>query len=109
MPVFAASLADLVRWGAELVFACTPRPALSITPGMLCILHRHCGHLGHCGLAPWDTLALGYFTLLRQSNLLSPALGGWGDPHTNWRQDVVPAPCGLQVTIASSKTLKTQA
>ena len=46
---------------------------------------------------------------MRQSNLLSPALGGWGGPHTiRWR-NVVLASGGLRVTIASSKTLKTRA
>ena len=91
------------------MFACAPRPALSITPEMLCILHQPCGRLDHRGFAPWAALALRYFTLMQQSNLLSPALGDWGSPHTIRRQDVAPALGGLWVTIASSKTLKTRA
>ena len=49
---------------------------------MMCVLHRHCARLGPCGYAPWAALALGYFTLMRQSNLLSPSVGGWGGAHT---------------------------
>ena len=45
---------------------------------------------------------------MRQSNHLSPALGGWGGPQTIQSQDVMPAPGGLWVTITSSKTIKTR-
>ena len=81
-------------------------PVLLITPKMLCILHRHCGRLAHCRFTPWAAFTLAYFTLMRQSNLLSTALAGWGSPHTIQRQDIVPALGGLRVTIASSKTIK---
>ena len=102
-------LADLVKRGAERVFACVPCPALLVTSKMLRILHRHCGCLGHRRRALWTVFALAYFTLMSQSNLLSPALGGWGGPHTIRRQDVVPALGSLRVTIVSSKTIKTRA
>ena len=51
----------------------------------------------------------GYFTLMRQSNLLYPALGGWGGPHTIRRRDVAAMPDGLRVTLMSLKTLKSRA
>ena len=86
-----------------------PPPMTWWSTEMLCVLHRHCGRLGYCRFAPWAALALGYFTLMQQSNLLSPALGGWGGPHTIRRRDVAPAPSSLWVTIASSKTLKKRA
>ena len=76
---------------------------------MLCLRHQHCGRLGHRGLALWAAVAFGYFTLMQQLNLLSPALGGWGGPHTFRRQDVVSAQGSRWVTIASSKTLRTRA
>ena len=52
---------------------------------------------------------MAYFNLLQQFNLLLPAIGGWGGPNTIGLQDIVSTPDGLQVTISSSKTIKTQA
>ena len=51
--------------------------------------------------------------ILHPDEAIQPPLpcppGGWGGPHTIRWQDIVPAPGGLQVTIASSKTIKTGA
>ena len=55
------------------MFMLVPRAALSISPDMVQILHRHCSQLGQHVIAPWVTIAMAYFTFMKQTNLLSPA------------------------------------
>lgn len=49
-------------------------------------------------------ILIGYFTFLRESNLLSPTMSGWGGPHTIMAQHIVVSDVGLLITVHSTKT-----
>ena len=49
---------------------------------------------------------MGYFSLMRQSNLLPPDLAHWDGPHTMHHRDIIVKPPGLRVIIRSSKTIR---
>lgn len=55
-------------------------------------------------LAAKPCLLIGYHTLLRAGNLLSPTISAWGGPHTLAVQDIRITDDGLEITVYSTKT-----
>lgn len=49
-------------------------------------------------------LLVGYHTLLRAGNLLSPSIASWGGPHTIYARDITLSDNGLLIKVHSTKT-----
>ena len=82
------------------------RRAPPITPEDIVTIVDYLWDTGPSGDVLIAAFLIGYFTLIRQSNLLSPNLDLWGGPHTIRRGDIVPVHGGLCLTIRSSKTIR---
>ena len=83
--------------------ACQAPP---LRPPHLLALIRFLISLGPSTLIPVAALLVGYFSFLRQSNLVSPSAADWGGPHTLRRRDIRPHALGLSLLVRSSKTIK---
>ena len=92
--------------GGNKVFPHRVLCAPPISPRVLRHLIAFLTTFGTPTLMPIAALLIGYFAMLRQSNLLSPRPGIWGGPHTIRRRDIRPCPQGLRVTLNSSKTIQ---
>lgn len=55
-------------------------------------------------LAAKPCLLIGYHTLLRAGNLLSPTMNAWGGPHTLSAKDINLSDKGITITVHSTKT-----
>ena len=103
-PFSSAALKRLRRGGDRGLFH-TASQAPPLRPRHLLALVQFLTSLGPSTLMPVAALLVGYFSFLRQSNLLSPSGTGWGGPHTLRRKDIQPHVLGLSLTIHSSKTI----
>lgn len=103
---FSARVVTLTIRGGVKASSHVPRRAPAITPDMLKYIIDYTQEAGRHGAAPRAALLIGYFTFLRQSNLLSPSTNTWGGPHTIRRSDIRVVPGGLRVDIRSSKTIQ---
>ena len=82
--------------------------APSLSPTDLLLVIQFLTPLGPAAYAPIAALTMGYFSFMRQSNLVSSSPNIWNDPHTIRRKDVYPHNLGLLVHINSSKTISSQ-
>jgi len=76
-----------------------------LTPEMIAGIADYLDQAGPSGVVPKAALLLGFFSMLRASNLLSLDLTKAAGPHTLRRQDVKTMPDGLEIVISSSKTI----
>ena len=83
-----------------------PTQAPPLSPTDLFLVIQFLRRLGPASLAPIAALLMGYFTFMRQSNLVVSSPSAWNDPHTIRRRDVRPHNLGLSVSIMSSKTIR---
>ena len=105
---YAAFLAPSVKRlckGGERRAAHQICPAPPLTPASLQAVIRYLMSFGEATAMPVAALLIGYFSFVRQSNLVSPSRGVWGGPHTLRRRDIRPCRAGLQICIRSSKTI----
>jgi integrase len=84
-----------------------PRPVPPLLPEDIRIIADYAGNGGPEGTVIRAAVLLGYFTMVRQSNLLAPDGSTLPGPHTIRRMDVSSTPGGLEVAVRSSKTIKT--
>lgn len=102
---FSSRAVSLILKGGAKASSHTPRRAPAITPELLKIIIDYLSKAGKPGRVPKAAFLIGYFTMLRQSNLLSPSTRSWGGPHTIRREDITRVVGGLRVIISSSKTI----
>lgn len=107
-PLSSPAVRRLIR-GGERDTVHVVRQAPPLRPDMLYQVMQILIKAGPATIMPRAALLLGYFTLLRQSNLVSPSPTGWGGPHTLRRRDIQSHHRGLTVTIHSSKTITSRA
>ena len=81
------------------------RAAPPLTPPLLQQVVSFLSSIGPSTLMPIAALLVGYFSFIRQSNLLSPSPLVWGGQHTLRRRDIRSCPRGLRILIRSSKTI----
>ena len=91
--------------GGERAASHKVRPSPPLTPQALRAVVMFLRSLGPSTVMPIAALLVGYFSFLRQSNLVSPSPLGWGGPHTLRRQDITASQSGLWLSIHSSKTI----
>lgn len=82
-----------------------PRRAPALTPDMIKYISDYLDRAGNYGTVPRAAILIGFFSMIRQSNLLSPSARSWGGPHTLRRRDIRVVPGGLRLDIISSKTI----
>ena len=102
---FSSPEVQAVLKGAARLSTHISAQAPGITPQDVMTICNYLGQAGPPGITLKAALLLGYFTFLRQSNILSPSLEAWAGPHTLTRADVLPRPHGLTVVVRSSKTI----
>ena len=100
------SIKRLCKGGDALSSHCSSI-APPLTPNLLQSVIGFLRSLGPSTLMPVAALLIGYFSFMRQSNLLSPSALMWGGRHTIRRHDIQPCAHGLKVIIRSSKTIST--
>lgn len=98
-------LAQTVKGGQRMSKHVTRR-APPITPEMIKLICAYLDKAGPVGLAPKAAILIGYFGMLRRSNICSPAVAKGAGPHTIRRGDIVRTHDGLHVTIVSAKTIR---
>ena len=81
----------------------TQAPALQ--PALMISITKFLLQVGPPAYTPLAALLTAYFTLIRQSNLVSPSPNIWHATHVLKRGDITPHPKGLSVRINSSKTI----
>lgn len=104
IPFSDRAISQTIRGGSKAA-AHIPSRAPALTPDMVKYTAAYLLKAGRAGVAPRAALLIGYFTMIRQSNLLSPSTRTWGGPHTIRRRDIRIVPGGLRVDITSSKTI----
>lgn len=97
-------IAQTLKGGARAA-AHAPRRAPAITPEMMMQIADFLDRAGPAGVSSRAALLIGFFSMIRQSNLLSPSTRSWGGPHTLRRRDVRRVEGGLRLDIRSSKTI----
>ena len=103
---FSAPALKRLRRGGDRNLQHMAYQAPPLHPPHLLALIRFLISLGPSTLMPVVALLVGYFSFLRQSNLVSPSAAGWGAPHTLRRRDIWPHALGLSLLVRSSKTIK---
>ena len=102
---FSSHALKRLRRGGDKALLHTVSKAPPLRPRHLRALIQFLISLGPSTLMPVAALLVGYFSFLRQSNLVSPSGAGWGGPHTLRRRDIQPHALGLSIVIHSSKTI----
>lgn len=103
---FTDGLVRMVRKGIGNMSSHQVKKAPAISPDDIKHLVTYLRSAGPEGVVLEAAFLIGYLSLVRQSNLLTPALDMWGGAHTIRRQDISQTPLGLCLRITSSKTIK---
>ena len=100
-PIVAGIIQGAVRTTSHV-----PSTKLGLTPAEVAVICRYTLKPGLTGLTARAAVLIGYYCMLRQSNLVAPPGYPNGGPHTLRRGDIVRTRTGLAITIQSSKTIR---
>ena len=91
--------------GATRLSTHIPQQSPELTPRDVITICNYVSAAGASGAVIKAAILLGYYCMLRQSNLTAPPGARFGGPHTLRREEIASSQEGLYVIIRSSKTI----